>query len=831
MPAPVSAGWLRAVAQAFPFASQASFGLAETVLKADESAKMWRGALDDLRSVARGAALSTLRGVLHEAWFDGFSAHVTLFDHLSRVAGEVLESRGNFVEIRSLPSICTAVSLEQWRWVTMELPPDLLVAAVASDPVREERPSLLSRSVRGLLEREVAETHLHQSAATDFAHVWLGVVVGVRRGTVRWEDLPDDDVVPFGDVEALRHRIAQACVVRWLLAAFLSAVPRHRENAWRSVWERVEERYGERDASRLRAVVRAVSRGRDDATTRHGVESLLVLLTPRPREPRSLRELREADPISPLMGLGPALPETTLARAAFTFLREQADASAFARLFWQYQRIRCLLYRFLTQRPGVSGLDWFTRHYDRIGGLTAPIDRLMGAAALELEGRHLGLDSIELRAQPPSQWSKARDKVVTVIEAPKRRYRDDCPEREPERGLVFHFIKERLADGVHEHADPGYGGTGFRFARWYVGARRRALALVQLFAFHPEALHWVRGVDVANHELAAPSWVIGPLYALVRAAADSSIRSAPAWCGRLSPLHATFHCGEEFRTLNEGLRRIHELTDFGILRSSDRVGHGLALATSVDAWEASRQYAVQPTEERLLDLVWELDLYRKGRVPCPAGRWPVLTGEIDDLMGRVYGRGARAADLVVARRLQHDPRVLDALGFPVVPRAPAHDPVLVLVYRNLTDRHVYQRGRVPLRVTTTAPEKEFLKAAALMLRRELGRLEITIEMNPSSNLIVGDLGTMGHHPYIGLGNWDGEAPGIALSVNDDDPITFATSLDAEYAYAYAALLEKVGAARALEIVGQIRAHGWRSRFTVPASRDPRRAARLCRGPP
>jgi hypothetical protein len=62
---------------------------------------------------------------------------------------------------------------------------------------------------------------------------------------------------------------------------------------------------------------------------------------------------------------------------------------------------------------------------------------------------------------------------------------------------------------------------------------------------------------------------------------------------------------------------------------------------------------------------------------------------------------------------------------------------------------------------------------------------------------------------------------VALSINTDNPLTFATCLADEYTHLYCALVrEGVPATVAQEWLDRAREAGWRSRFTLEASADP-----------
>ena len=73
---------------------------------------------------------------------------------------------------------------------------------------------------------------------------------------------------------------------------------------------------------------------------------------------------------------------------------------------------------------------------------------------------------------------------------------------------------------------------------------------------------------------------------------------------------------------------------------------------------------------------------------------------------------------------------------------------------------------------------------------------------------------------------------VLLSINTDNPITFATSLADEFAYVYFAMLQNRSATahEALEWLERRRGDGWHSRFTVAASTRPDVLAHIGRAP-
>jgi hypothetical protein len=80
------------------------------------------------------------------------------------------------------------------------------------------------------------------------------------------------------------------------------------------------------------------------------------------------------------------------------------------------------------------------------------------------------------------------------------------------------------------------------------------------------------------------------------------------------------------------------------------------------------------------------------------------------------------------------------------------------------------------------------------------------------------------HPIFRLeplpgGAKDG-APTVSVTLGEDDPVTFASSLPDEFAHVYFSMLRHgVSSGDAFQWLERIRRNAWRHRFTVAESRD------------
>jgi hypothetical protein len=178
--------------------------------------------------------------------------------------------------------------------------------------------------------------------------------------------------------------------------------------------------------------------------------------------------------------------------------------------------------------------------------------------------------------------------------------------------------------------------------------------------------------------------------------------------------------------------------------------------------------------------------------------------------------------LLELRQALHRPAALQSLGYPDGGIYFTRDvpPARELLWRYLTDPGVFGQGRV-VEWVDLAGEAEALERLQTDVRREVDRRGVSVETNPSSNLLIGDLGDMARHPLWHLAP-PVPAPGIMpvpVCFGSDDPITFATTIRHEYQLVLDTLISAgIPAEDALRWLDRVRANGLRARFTVPAAR-------------
>lgn len=771
-----------------------------------------------------------LDATIERAWFFEGRDTMSLADHLSTLAHSMLEQCGPVVRLAAQQPDDRAHHADAWRRLSLYLPTDMLIAARSEDEPLCDHVTLLDPLLARVLESRVAETHLHVGAGMDFSVLWLAVLHDLTWGNVLVRDYQDvDDGLGGGSAHA-----------RILRAAMLT-----RHTIFMFLWHRSECNWGAdfrtflhdwlpRVASELRTRAGSWSfldamgacwsalhvgpvRSVKDVEMRSALRHLAGGKRPRIN---GVQALVKSDPLTRWLipRAGRARPETRLLWHALRYLRGVGKADVhFADAFWQYVRVRALVYGRLVETPGTAGLDWFSRHFEQIKRYRVVLDDWIVETAQQATERGIGLESIEVRTAPGGM---AADR--TMARALAKQMADRPGRSLPQVGLILHFIKPKESAG---EATPEAKVYTTRYGRWFAKQMKHARGIGQLLDSIPEMLVILRGIDCASSELGVPNWPLVPIFAKVREharrAACKLATRQPHW--QVEGLSTTLHLGEEFRRLSDGLRRIHEAVEFGLLGVGDRIGHGLALGWSARAWADANPCVPQPRDERLDDLLWTLDRYERRQVP-EDGRHAVVRAEAGRLIEDIYGRGYGSVESMQSAR--HDRFVRDnlhRLDYPrsrrgVVPQG------LEVLHTYLSDGEVHRRGAELIDVHVDDAEVSFLDHVQFWLRQQLALLGVTIESNPSSNLLIGDFPDLQKHPTFRLSPLPGsEAPldgRLPVSINTDDPITFATCLADEYAYMYFALIgQGVPTRDALEWLGQAREAGWRSRFTLPVSAE------------
>ena len=348
-------------------------------------------------------------------------------------------------------------------------------------------------------------------------------------------------------------------------------------------------------------------------------------------------------------------------------------------------------------------------------------------------------------------------------------------------------------------------------------ARRRtemqARQIAKALSRSPYLRKRIRGIDACSNEIGCRPETFATDFRFLRSGIPCSNRHnfLPETENKVY-LHATYHAGEDFIDIIDGLRAIDEAVQFLELRRGDRLGHALALGLDPKSYYTLKEYKlIIPKQELLDNLVWILHRPLEYDLALPPKLRKRLERKALELMDEI-GYDTSAYTLLTyyhAWQLRGDhPSVYLSGGedsshirdsgyesFYCMNR-PSLD-----IYRNNRNVHtlcnlyhydgdIKKRGKQVEAYPIEHGMEELIEALQNRMQHQLMEKGIAIECNPSSNVLIGSIEQYREHPMFRFNHhglrvprWETEAPAnLSVSVNTDDQGVFDTSLESEYAY-------------------------------------------------
>lgn len=410
---------------------------------------------------------------------------------------------------------------------------------------------------------------------------------------------------------------------------------------------------------------------------------------------------------------------------------------------------------------------------------------------------------------------------------------------------VLHFIKEK---------DDEQAGV-YRHYKKRQDMRHQAKAIAELRDSMCEAATRVRGIDAASEEILCRPEVFAQAFRFLKYHDPGDAKRIKLQeeekAVKLGSLMATYHVGEDFLDVIDGMRAIDETICFLNFRCGDRLGHALALGIDIEEWYANKAERILISKQAYLDnLVWLYGKIRKYNiVGCEDAKIFIekrFSEYFQDIyLSNITGDECRAISQKAAcyfdsKKILHayrhenfsfgineyyeawklrgdapelycdgflklDDVELDAWQYHAINRMYPLDYRLRYIPEVSILYHMYHYNegvkRVGNQIVEVRVKKCIIEAAKLVrkvMQQEIARLGIAIETNPSSNYLIGSFRRYDKHPVRLWYNTDltydsellKECPQMQVSINTDDQGVFSTYIENEYAY-LALALEKM----------------------------------------
>lgn len=273
-----------------------------------------------------------------------------------------------------------------------------------------------------------------------------------------------------------------------------------------------------------------------------------------------------------------------------------------------------------------------------------------------------------------------------------------------------------------------------------------------------------------------------------------------------SRLGFTYHVGEDFSDITNGLRSIDEAVHFLELQPGDRISHALALGENVDIFYQNKNNTViLSAQDRLDDLVW---LYMKNKTEYNSKKIEWLKSEAEGLFMKIYSNKNWNIELYYNSMLLRG----DDPEYYMITNNNAEVSHYRLAHKNINGRkpdelrqnieirnlyHAYHfslesktRGCKLDEYRISVEEKELIKKVQIKMQKLINKKIIYIECNPTSNILIGNITRYSSHPILKFSNGGLKrfnAKKIISSINTDDQGIFDTCIQNEYALMVSAL--------------------------------------------
>lgn len=389
---------------------------------------------------------------------------------------------------------------------------------------------------------------------------------------------------------------------------------------------------------------------------------------------------------------------------------------------------------------------------------------------------------------------------------------------------ILHFIKE--AD--KENFSDVY--CNYRHYRLRRKIKEQGKATLKALKDYPDLRKRIIGIDAANTELYCRPEVFGPIYRYMNRflGYDNT--------GTLDhSLNFTYHVGEDFWDITDGLRAIDEAILFLNMGANDRLGHALALGTDVKQYYKFRNNRVVMSKQHLLDnAAWLLCKARDLKINLSANVIQILEEQFFQLYDEIYlydcseysecnslleleGRNVytyyqswmlRGDDPVYYRIPSKKPE--DRIPYTLweltaynecndrIINARKRESVRDLYHRYHYDAHVRRIGSEKHEMVIQPEIIELIEKVQHRMCHEIASLHLGIEANLTSNQFIGSMNKYIQHPIVKLNQmglkWNDTettCPQMSVSINTDDRGIFDTSIEQEYALLALALEKEI----------------------------------------
>lgn len=474
----------------------------------------------------------------------------------------------------------------------------------------------------------------------------------------------------------------------------------------------------------------------------------------------------------------------------YAFFREYYASSStkmkgfWVELFFLYESIKSHVRREFVFANQMSGLDTFIGFEVQSQLFYGKLQPICNVYSMQTGLRRDYEDSIETRVTKDSIKLTTGEYWKSLFSHNDFLDKDIMCDR-----LTFVVQLTRGSAGKNEHSDGR--------CRKKMEEVHNALNDVMLFSESGQSLYNIVGIDVGGIELSYRPEVFA-----------HALRAAKRY-----GLGITYHVGEEFYDLVDGLRAIWEVSLFAKLDGKDRMGHCIALG------EKPREYynrkhctLVMPKQVMLDNIVWLFTFAEQHQITIKPALYNRLFKLAEKLYEEIGFKEISKMDFALeyyykSMLLRSDDHYTDGLDIwsktALLDTGQANDARGNSNIRKLYTAYLYKdsvtRGEVAM---TERFDNEYVKLVAKIQRAMIdfvNQTEVCIETCPSSNIQIGKLDRYDYHPSVrNYLNPASKCRVMNFAICTDDKGTFSTSLTNEFSLIALAAIKDKGWSKGFE---------------------------------
>lgn len=759
--------------------------------------------------------LSMIEQVINTKWMQPNNGCLHFaFSHCDSVFNMLLHFSIKTLEVKGGDPICKYRSLLRWHTLSVQLGEDIFTTSflASHDLANKYQRKYFDweaflkhdcKELNALFQKPMAELHMHLNGSSyNIELSWICLMSNVMSMRQRFEKVAKSREDRIWDT-VLYEKVRKAAIIRYYLSGVVNC-------------------HGNRiTKSEMTDMLRQVKIGMKDSNDDFTLESWLIPSYENAVKKAKSQKIEEEYVLdyipveyyenNPMTNMVMA-SEREFMYLCFRHIYSGECDKDFSTLFYAYLTYKDKFRHMILQLNARVGFANFA-NYEELKSVFI-LDKhypLLYKAAIEGFINHSKNRYVEARIVPQNS-SEANTKYLSEIyDSLKEENKDRC-------SIIFHFIKKRDEAFTNKKS--------LRHNELRAEVKKKAFAIYNFRReqTNQELVGRVVGIDAANSEIYARPEVFAQAFRFLRGHEVFQEEH-----NRPFDLNITYHVGEDFLDVADGLRAVEEAIIFLGLRNGDRLGHALALGTDVRKYYEKRYDTICETKQVLLDnFAW---LHHK----CVKLKGSVsLSGYLEMMFHKFFREVyddqlwnlTKATDIIFAAPnpeiqsydnidiyylswllrgnsptfgvdLKDYDKMSDTIEKQWVVAGINNHIGVDIACQNADARSLYDMYHSKryadasnsvdtFHIPSTYREDyyDLLEKIQEDLLCKIEKRHIAIECNPSSNYKIGEMERYDQHPILRFFNYGIDTPyaphNIAVSINTDDQGVFSTSLEREY---------------------------------------------------